>query len=90
MSPRRILATDFQKRPRHASPKAEFEASGWKEGAAIRVNPGYLHDAIRFVASDDLTIGITGEEHPVIIEAGSFYACVMPVRLEKGGENESR
>jgi DNA polymerase III sliding clamp (beta) subunit (PCNA family) len=32
-----------------------IEASGWKEGAAIGVNPGYLHDAIRFVASEELS-----------------------------------
>jgi DNA polymerase III sliding clamp (beta) subunit (PCNA family) len=62
-----------------------IEASGWKEGAGIGVNPGYLHDAIRFVASEELMIGISDEEHPLIIEAGTFYACVMPVRLEKGG-----
>jgi DNA polymerase III beta subunit, C-terminal domain len=64
-----------------------IEASGWKEGAAIGVNLGYLHDAVRFVARDELTIGVSGEEHPLIIEADTYFACVMPVRLEKGGQN---
>jgi DNA polymerase III sliding clamp (beta) subunit (PCNA family) len=64
-----------------------IEASGWKDGAAIGVNPGYLHDAVRFVTQDELNIGVSGEQHPLIVEAGTFYACVMPVRLEKGGED---
>jgi DNA polymerase III sliding clamp (beta) subunit (PCNA family) len=67
-----------------------IEATGWKEGAVIGVNVGYLHDAARFVSSDELAIAISGEEHPLIIEADKFFACVMPVRLEKGGEHERR
>jgi DNA polymerase III sliding clamp (beta) subunit (PCNA family) len=66
------------------------EASGWKDGAAIGVNPGYLHDAVRCVARDEFTIGISDENVPLIIEAGKFFACVMPVRLEKGGEDARR
>jgi DNA polymerase III sliding clamp (beta) subunit (PCNA family) len=64
-----------------------IEASGWKDAATIGVNPGYFHDALKFVTQDELNIGVSGEEQPLIIEAGTFYACVMPVRLEKGGED---
>jgi hypothetical protein len=61
-----------------------IEASGWKDGTTIGLDPGYLHDAVRFVARDELTIGISDENGPLIIEAGKFFACVMPVRLENG------
>lgn len=62
-----------------------IEASGWKEDATIGVNLGYLHEAVRFVSSDELTMGVTDENHPLMIEAGPYFACVMPVRLEEGG-----
>ena len=48
------------------------------------MNLTYLHNAVRFVASDDLAIGITDEDHPLTLKHGPFFAAVMPVRIEKG------
>ena len=63
---------------------AAIEASGWKDGEMVGVNLSYLYNAVRFVASDDLAIGITDEDHPLILKHGPFFAAVMPVRMEKG------
>src|SRR5439155_4080585 len=59
-------------------------ASGWKEGELLGVNLGYLHDAVRFAPSENLTIGITDKNHPIKIADGPYLAIVMPLRLEKG------
>jgi DNA polymerase-3 subunit beta len=59
-------------------------ASGWKEGELIGVNLGYLHDAVRFARSENLTIGLSDENHPLTIADGAYLALVMPLRLNKG------
>ena len=59
-------------------------ASGRKEGDLIGVNLGYLHDAVRFAPSENVTIGITDENHPIKIADGPYLAIVMPLRLERG------
>jgi DNA polymerase III beta subunit, C-terminal domain len=59
-------------------------ASGWKEGELLGVNLGYLHDAVRFAPSENITIGITDENHPIKIADGAYLVIVMPIRLEKG------
>jgi DNA polymerase III sliding clamp (beta) subunit (PCNA family) len=63
---------------------AAIDATGWKDGELNGVNLSYLHNAVRFVASDDVAIGITDEDHPLILKHGPFFAAVMPVRIEKG------
>jgi DNA polymerase-3 subunit beta len=59
-------------------------ASGWKEGELLGVNLGYLHDAARFAPSENVTIGVTDESHPIKIADGPYLAIVMPLRLDKG------
>ena len=59
-------------------------ASGWEDGELLGVNLGYLHDAVRFAPSENLTIGITDENHPLKIADGPYLALVMPIRLNKG------
>jgi DNA polymerase III sliding clamp (beta) subunit (PCNA family) len=48
------------------------------------VNLGYLHDAVRFAPSENLTIGVSDENSPIKIADGPYLAIVMPLRLEKG------
>jgi DNA polymerase III sliding clamp (beta) subunit (PCNA family) len=50
----------------------------------LGLNLGYLHDAVRFAPSENVTIGITDENRPIKIADGPYLAIVMPLRLEKG------
>jgi DNA polymerase-3 subunit beta len=59
-----------------------IDASSWEDGAAIGVNLTYLYNAARFALSDELRIGITDEESPLVIKDGPYAAYVMPMRLE--------
>ena len=61
------------------------DASGWKEGEMIGMNLAYLYNAARFARSDELRIGITHQNSPLMIRDGPYFACVMPMRL-KGDE----
>ena len=61
------------------------KASGWEEGQAVGVNLTYFYYAARFASSDELRIGITDENSPLMIRDGPYFACVMPMRL-KGDE----
>ena len=72
------------KKPDAAELTITIPANGWNEGDLIGVNLGYLHDAVRFAPSENVTIGITDENHPIKIADGRFLAIVMPIRLEKG------
>jgi DNA polymerase-3 subunit beta len=57
------------------------DASGWKEGETVGMNLAYLYNAARFASSDELRIGITDENSPLMIADGPYFACVMPMRL---------
>jgi hypothetical protein len=59
-----------------------IDASGWKDGQSIGVNLTYLYNAVRFAQSDELRVGITDEESPLVIQDGPYGAYVMPMRLE--------
>jgi hypothetical protein len=59
-----------------------IDASGWEVGEAIGVNLTYLYNAARFARSEELRIGITGEESPLVIKDWEYAAYVMPMRLE--------
>jgi DNA polymerase-3 subunit beta len=61
------------------------DASGWKEGETIGMNLAYLYNAARFASSDELRIGITDENTPLMIHDGPYFACVMSMRV-KGDE----
>jgi DNA polymerase-3 subunit beta len=61
------------------------DASGWEEGQTVGVNLAYLYNAARFARSDELRIGITHQNSPLMIRDGPYFACVMPMRL-KGDE----
>ena len=45
------------------------------------MNLAYLYNAARFASSDELRIGITDENSPLMIADGPYFACVMPMRL---------
>jgi DNA polymerase III subunit beta len=72
------------KKPDAAELTITIPASGWNEGESLGVNLGYLHDAVRFAPSENVTIDITDENHPIKIADGRYLAIVMPLRLEKG------
>ena len=57
------------------------DASGWEEGQTVGVNLAYLYNAARSAPSDEIRIGITDENTPLIIDDGPYFACVMPMRL---------
>ena len=61
------------------------DASGWKEGEMIGMNLAYLYNAARFARSDELRIGITHQNSPLMIHDGPYFACVMSMRV-KGDE----
>ena len=61
------------------------DARGWKEGETIGMNLAYFYNAARFASSDELRIGITDENSPLMIADGPYFACVMSMRL-KGDE----
>jgi DNA polymerase-3 subunit beta len=61
------------------------DVSGWKEGETVGVNLTYLYNAARFASSDELRIGITDENCPLMIADGPYFACIMPMGL-KGDE----
>jgi hypothetical protein len=66
-------------------------AHGWNEGEEIGVNLSYLYNAAKFVAADELMIGISDETKPILIRSGAYFACVMPFRLaQKGGPHAQR
>jgi hypothetical protein len=62
--------------------KTVVEASGSEEGQTIGVNLAYLYNAARFVPSEELRIGITDEDGPLMIDEGPYFACVMPMQLK--------
>jgi hypothetical protein len=59
-----------------------IDASGWDGDQSLGVNLTYLYNAARFVRSDELRIGITNEESPLLIEDRPYAAYVMPMRFE--------
>jgi DNA polymerase III sliding clamp (beta) subunit (PCNA family) len=64
---------------------AVVKANGWEEGQTVGVNLAYFYKAARFASSDELRVGITDENSPLMIREGPYFACVMPMRL-KGDE----
>lgn len=72
------------KKPDAAELTITIPASGWKDDEVIGVNLRYLHDAVRFVPSEELAIGLSDENSPMKIVDGSYLALVMPIRLERG------
>jgi DNA polymerase III sliding clamp (beta) subunit (PCNA family) len=59
-------------------------ASGWKAGERLGLNLSYLHDAVRHALSDEVTLSLSDDTHPIKVADGTYLAIVMPIRLEKG------